>query len=127
MKLPPKLLRIYRNLPGIHELIQIRNHLAHLQEELAALRALNLKEIDLLTNPRFKDPKRLLAYGFQVCSQNEEDGMIREIFRRIGTGSSDYAAIPTISTIARRITPSKTSRLTAITTRPWSPIAERNI
>ncbi len=35
--------------------------------------------------PRFQDAKRLLAYGFKVYSQHDEDGMIEEIFRRIGT------------------------------------------
>ena len=31
------------------------------------------------------DSRRLLRYQFQVCSQNEEDGIIRDIFRRVGT------------------------------------------
>jgi hypothetical protein len=35
--------------------------------------------------PRFQDPKRLLSYGFKVHSQHDEDGIIEEIFRRIGT------------------------------------------
>ena len=35
--------------------------------------------------PRFQDPKRLLGNGFKVYSQHDEDGMIEEIFRRIGT------------------------------------------
>ena len=36
-------------------------------------------------NPRYADPRRLQRYAFQVCSQNGEDGIIREIFRRLGT------------------------------------------
>ena len=35
--------------------------------------------------PRFQDPKRLLGSGFKVYSQHDEDGIIEEIFRRIGT------------------------------------------
>jgi len=35
--------------------------------------------------PRFQDSKRLLAHGFKVYSQHDEDGMIEEIFRRIGS------------------------------------------
>jgi hypothetical protein len=35
--------------------------------------------------PRFKDPLRLLSSGYKVFSQNQEDGMIAEVFRRIGT------------------------------------------
>jgi hypothetical protein len=34
---------------------------------------------------RYADPKRLERYGFKVYSQFEEDGIIQEIFRRIGT------------------------------------------
>jgi hypothetical protein len=37
-----------------------------------------------IAKPRHADPKRLLRYGFKVYSQNDEDGIIQEIFRRIG-------------------------------------------
>jgi hypothetical protein len=40
--------------------------------------------------PRFKDPRRLLATGYKVFSQNQEDGMIAEVFRRIGTTSKRF-------------------------------------
>lgn len=39
---------------------------------------------------RFKDPRRLLASGYKVFSQNQEDGMIAEVFRRIGTTSKRF-------------------------------------
>jgi hypothetical protein len=35
-------------------------------------------------SPRAQDPSRLLAHGFKVYSQHDEDGIIEEIFRRIG-------------------------------------------
>src|SRR5215467_1776169 len=38
-----------------------------------------------MAKPRNADPKRLLRYGFKLYSQNDEDGIIQEIFRRIGT------------------------------------------
>lgn len=38
-----------------------------------------------LTRQRFNDEKCLERYGFKVYSQNDEDGSIQEIFRRIGT------------------------------------------
>jgi hypothetical protein len=38
-----------------------------------------------MTKPRNADPKRLVRHGFKVYSQNDEDGIIQEIFRRIGT------------------------------------------
>jgi hypothetical protein len=34
--------------------------------------------------PRFQEPARLLRHGFKVYSQHDEDGMIEEIFNRIG-------------------------------------------
>jgi hypothetical protein len=43
-----------------------------------------------LAKPRNADPKRLLRYGAKVFSQNEEDGMIQEVFRRIGTGQRTF-------------------------------------
>jgi hypothetical protein len=39
---------------------------------------------DEIARPRNTDPKRLLRHGFKVFSQNDEDGIIQEIFRRIG-------------------------------------------
>ena len=36
-------------------------------------------------SPRMKDDKRLLGAGFKVYSQHDEDGIIEEVFRRIGT------------------------------------------
>lgn len=40
--------------------------------------------------PRFRDPQRLLSAGYKVFSQNQEDGMIAEVFRRIGTASRSF-------------------------------------
>lgn len=37
-----------------------------------------------LAKPRNADPKRLLRHGFKVYSQCDEDGIIQEIFRRVG-------------------------------------------
>lgn len=39
---------------------------------------------EILQNPKYDDPKRLERFGYSVASQNEEDGMLAEIFRRIG-------------------------------------------
>jgi hypothetical protein len=50
--------------------MQLRLQQEQLVEQLRALRA--------------DDPRRLARYGAQVFSQGEEDGMIAEIFRRIG-------------------------------------------
>jgi len=65
------------------------------QEQLAVAAYIQLKTLtqnaarrevrELLADPRYADPKRLERHGFKVFSQNDEDGIIQEIFRRIGT------------------------------------------
>ncbi len=42
---------------------------------------------DLKKNPRYRDKKHLIPYGYKMYSQHDEDGIIREIFERIGTGN----------------------------------------
>src|SRR5947209_11096538 len=43
-----------------------------------------------IAKPRHNNPKRLLRYGFKVYSQNDEDGIVQEIFRRIGTANRTF-------------------------------------
>jgi hypothetical protein len=43
-----------------------------------------------LAKPRNAEPKRLLRYGFKVYSQSDEDGIIQEIFRRVGTTTKTF-------------------------------------
>lgn len=43
-----------------------------------------------IAKPRHADPKRLLRYGFKIYSQNDEDGIIQEIFRRIGVTARTF-------------------------------------
>jgi hypothetical protein len=45
---------------------------------------------DILKDPKFDDPKRLERSGYSVASQNEEDGMLMEVFRRIGATSRTF-------------------------------------
>jgi hypothetical protein len=52
--------------------------------EAAALMLGNQLIQSILAQPALADPKRLERYGFKVYSQNEEDGILQEIFRRIG-------------------------------------------
>jgi len=42
------------------------------------------------TRERYADGKRLEPYGFKVYSQNDEDGIIQEIFHRIGTNNQTF-------------------------------------
>src|ERR1700751_3619631 len=44
-----------------------------------------------IKKPRHADPKRLVLYGYKVYSQNDEDGLIAEIFRAIGTKTRTFS------------------------------------
>jgi hypothetical protein len=70
----------------IRELTRINNALT----TLTSLQAQQFLEWKKFNDPRYSDPKRLLPYFFQVCSQNGEDGIIQEIFRRIGTTNRTF-------------------------------------
>lgn len=48
---------------------------------------------DILSQPRYQEPKRLLQYGYKIFSQEDEDGIINEIFNRIGTDSKFFVEI----------------------------------
>ncbi len=45
---------------------------------------------EIRATPRFSEPKRLLRHSYKVFSQNQEDGMVAEVFERIGTGSRRF-------------------------------------
>ena len=45
---------------------------------------------DELTKPRNADARRLVRFGFKVFSQCDEDGIIQEIFRRVGTTNRTF-------------------------------------
>src|SRR5437660_3319492 len=53
----------------------------HYLAQMQVLRAWDAE----IAKPRHADPKRLVRYGYKVYSQNDEDGIIAEIFRRIGS------------------------------------------
>ncbi len=65
------------------------NHIANFN---AAMVQMNLHRFwsETLAEPRYADPKRLLRHGFKVYSQHDEDGIIQEIFRRIGTSKRTF-------------------------------------
>lgn len=44
----------------------------------------------LAASPRYADPRCLTRWGYRCSSQNDEDGIIDEIFRRIGTTNREF-------------------------------------
>lgn len=50
-------------------------------------------EIERLLEKCRADPKRLEPFGFKMYSQNDEDGIIEEIFRRLGIETGTFCEI----------------------------------
>jgi hypothetical protein len=80
----------------------LKNYLSVLRENLHALRqsvghSIRLQQESyveaLLRQERYTDPRRLARHEFKVYSQNGEDGILREIFRRIGISSHSFVEI----------------------------------
>jgi len=77
---------LLKRIPLLRQLLHARDDL----RELRAIAELQLrldKELltaNLLAQPKYQDPKRLNRHEAQVFSQNGEDGVIAEIFARIG-------------------------------------------
>jgi hypothetical protein len=49
----------------------------------------------LVDTPRNSNPSRLLKFGYRVYSQADEDGILHEIFRRIGEGNRTFVELGT--------------------------------
>jgi hypothetical protein len=88
--------KFYRALPIVRELHFIEGQIAPVSPQMNLLRACSIiQALDTIKSSdlRYRDPQRLLVYGAQYWSQNYEDGMIAEIFRRIGTVSKTFLEI----------------------------------
>jgi hypothetical protein len=77
----------------------LQQRLAELERTLERSRQLAIFQLDLQTarelrelraDPRYGAPGRLERHGYKVWSQNDEDGIIAEIFRRIGAGARRF-------------------------------------
>lgn len=91
---------IYRRLPFIRELERgtrlLDQSRAALRDELAALRAVRCLELTARLNEEKslrEGPLCLHRFEHQVCSQHGEDGVILEIFRRIGDGRRTFVEV----------------------------------
>lgn len=83
--------RFYQALPIVRDLRKLDAFLVyarHQAEVESARLAMELKQ-----SPRYCDSKRLLSSEFRVSSQNGEDGIIREIFKRIGTTDRRFVEV----------------------------------
>lgn len=71
--------------------------IAALRREFEAQRQLQAHRYweETLKDARYADPLRLLKFGWKAYSQADEDGIIQEIFRRIGEGSRTFVEVGT--------------------------------
>src|SRR5438128_9077381 len=71
------------------EILALLEHNAMRERYLAQMQVLRAWHEEI-ARPRHADPKRLVRCGYKVYSQNDEDGIIAEIFRRIGTTDHSF-------------------------------------
>ncbi|MDB5807290.1 MAG: hypothetical protein JWN73_4612 [Betaproteobacteria bacterium] len=71
--------------PSLKLLAQIKDHLQGQGTIMS-----NLLMQNILAQPEHHDPKRLERHGWKAYSQNDEDGILQEIFRRIGAPHKSF-------------------------------------
>jgi hypothetical protein len=100
--------RFFRNLaspaPPAPETAELSQRLIDVERRLANINQVAIidfnmqvqREIrELLADPRYAAAGRLERHGRKVWSQNDEDGILEEIFRRIGTSSRSFVEFGT--------------------------------
>ena len=87
------LYELYSKLPVIRDLDELKRMYWAQQQAMTTATVIQTLETLKAGNERYRDPKRLLVHGLQCWSQNYEDGMIAEIFRRIGTTTKTFLEI----------------------------------
>lgn len=83
-------------LKSILNLIQFAVYLRRLDASLVTklpIAYLEDQRRKILSQERYQDPKRLNKYEYQVFSQNGEDGIIAEIFSRVGVKKKTFLEI----------------------------------
>jgi hypothetical protein len=80
----PQLEALQRQVAELAVSVERARQLAIFQLDMQTSRELR----ELRADPRYGAPGRLERHGYKVWSQNDEDGILAEIFRRIGTARS---------------------------------------
>ena len=84
-----------KRFPLLRQLLSMRSDLLLTRASAEAQLRVQKEQftLSLLAQPRYSDPKRLNRYEAQVYSQNGEDGIIAEIFSRIGTTNRVFVEV----------------------------------
>jgi hypothetical protein len=77
---------VAQRLGDLERRLMVMHQLAVHEQRLNCARELR----ELLADPRYAAPGRLERHGRKVWSQNDEDGILEEIFRRIGAVSRSF-------------------------------------
>jgi hypothetical protein len=85
--------QLLTSLPVAREALRQMNSLSSDLSTLRTMLSSSSYNAEMENSPRYKDPLRLPRYAFQVNSQNGEDGILQEIFRRIGTQDKIFVEI----------------------------------
>ena len=80
------LAELARRLDALEDRLLKMHHLASFEFELGVVAEWRA----LLADPRYGEPGRLERHGHKVWSQTDEDGILAEIFRRIGEGERRF-------------------------------------
>jgi hypothetical protein len=86
---------ILRRLPLVRELLSLRDATVSLDRRLANMQVQQAEAYvaQVLAGERYRDPRRLNRFEAQVFSQSGEDGILGEIFRRIGSTERSFVEI----------------------------------
>ena len=82
----PELAEVAQRIGEIQRRLDNLDQIAVLEFNLRCAREMR----ELLAEPRYAERGRLERHGCKVWSQNDEDGIIEEVFRRIGAVSRSF-------------------------------------
>jgi len=108
-----KIIQLLRGLPVIKQCISVREDLAHLRklstlvtihESIQCTLVNDYLNKYLYENPAYQNPKKLNKYEYKTFSQNGEDGIIEEIFLRIGDGNKFFVEFGAANGLANNTT-----------------------
>jgi hypothetical protein len=73
----------------IYPLGKMQSHISDIKDLLTRIARMQSEQVTraILSEPKHQEPKSLSQHEYKVFSQNGEDGIIAEIFRRIGTAN----------------------------------------
>ena len=87
----------FKNLPVVKQILEVKRELMMIRNQTEKHSRILQEQfvLQLKNTPKYSDPRHLVHFESQVYSQNGEDGIISEIFNRIGTTNRNFVEIGT--------------------------------